>query len=60
MDYRQQFLGGNVTILTETQTRGRTERYFEAELDRPQKPNEIVTVKLTENTDKGVKATVLD
>jgi threonylcarbamoyladenosine tRNA methylthiotransferase MtaB len=55
--FRQQFIGETATILTENangKTYGRSERYFVVYIKNAQKPvgkNELIKVKLTENTE---------
>jgi threonylcarbamoyladenosine tRNA methylthiotransferase MtaB len=58
--FRQQFIGETAVILVENsneQTRGRSERYFMVYLEKTQnipKRNELVRVKLAENSENGV------
>jgi len=58
--FRQQFVGETATVLTENsneQTCGRSERYFMVYLEKTRqkvKKNELLRVKLVENTEKGV------
>jgi threonylcarbamoyladenosine tRNA methylthiotransferase MtaB len=60
LNYRQQFIGETAVILVENsneQTRGRSERYFMVYLEKTQnipKRNELVRVKLAENSENGV------
>jgi len=60
LSYRQQFIGETAVILVENsdgQIRGRSERYFMVYLEKTGKKlkrNELVSVKLVENTKNGV------
>ncbi len=64
--FRQQFIGGIDTILTENsngEIGGRSERYFMVKLEKTQKnprKNELVRVKLVENRENGMAGEIVE